>query len=218
MTEQRRSMLVVLFSLAAAAHLTAAPQADVRALVAADSGKYYIDVKNLILDFVFSGYGLYSPGDFPILTEFPLQNGERVRFDRIKEITLSPERLFWKEYVGPEKRQQYANVDEQGYRHWSDIEINVRLIDWEGNLIRSRLRRPEYSDIFLRGETSRGVFELELDQENGNKVHIVFRPNYVMQCTGNKSHLFPNSTYKFCPLCGHSLIKLTRENVRSNAR
>jgi hypothetical protein len=214
----RRSVFVLLFSVAAATHLAAAPQAGVRALVAADSGAYYIDVNNLILDFVFSGYGLYAPGDYPILTEFPLQNGERVRFDRIKEITLAPERVFWKEFVEFERRHEFTSIDEFGYRHWSDIELNVWLIDWEGNSIRSRLRRPQYSDIYLRGETGRGVLELQLDQENGKKVHIIFRPNYVMQCTGNKSHIFPNSSYKFCPLCGSSLIKLTRENVKNSIK
>ncbi|MBN1560301.1 hypothetical protein JW998_08625 [candidate division KSB1 bacterium] len=218
MIQHRRSNFVLLFSVAATTYLAAAPQAGVRALVAADSGKYYIDVNNLILDFVFSGYGLYSPGDYPILTEFPLQNGERVRFDRIKEITLASERIFWKEFVDAERRHEYSNVDEFGYRHWSDLELYVQLLDWEGNFVRSRLRRPPYSDIYLRGETARGVLELQLDQENSKKIHIIFRPGHVMQCTGNKSHLFPNSSYKYCPLCGSSLIKLTRENIKNNMK
>ena len=217
MIEHRSTLLIVLFSLAMLADLAAAPQSGIKARVSADSGTYYIEVNNLMLDFVFSGYGLYAPGDYPMLTEFPLQNGERVLFDRIKETTLLPERVFWKEYIEPDRRNKYSNIDELGYRHWSDIEVNVRLVDWEGHTILSRLKRPEYSDIFLRGETSRGVLELQLDQENGKKTHIIFLPQYILQCTGDKSHIFPNSTYTYCPICGKSLIKLTRENIKKNS-
>jgi len=193
--------------------MAAAPQAGIRARVSADSGKYYLEVNNLILDIVFNGYGLYSPGDYPILTEFPLQIGEKVRFDRIKEMTLSPERVFWKEYIEPSRRSEYTNIDDNGYRHWSDIEVNVRLVDWEGNLLLSRLKKPNYSNIFLRGETNRGELELQIDLENGTKTHIIFRPDFVMQCTGNKTHLYPNSNFKYCPQCGHSLVKITLENI-----
>ncbi|MBN1479925.1 hypothetical protein EH223_18535 [candidate division KSB1 bacterium] len=212
----RRNTLAVFFiSLIVLLQFPAAAQTNgVRARVSADSGKYYVEVNNLLLDFVFAGYGLYAPGDYPILTEFPLANGEKVRFDRVKEVTFSPERVFWKEYVEYDKRKEYLNVDENGYRHWSEIEVNVRLVDWENNFIHSRLKRPESSDIYLRGETSRGELELQVDQENGKKVHIIFRPNFVMQCTGEKSHLFPNSAFKYCPICGKPLIKWTPQNIQ----
>lgn len=214
----RRSTLpVFVISLIVLLHISAKAQTDdIRARVSADSGTYYVEVNSLLLDFVFAGYGLYAPGDYPILTEFPLANGEKVRFDRIKEVTLSPERVFWKEYVEIEKRREYLNVDENGYRHWSEIEVSVRLVDWENNTIQSRLKRPESSDIYLRGKTSRGEFELQVDQENSKKIHIIFRPNFVMQCTGDKTHLFPNSTFKYCPLCGKLLIKLTPQNMQKN--
>lgn len=216
MTRQIK-VLVMLFSFALSLGLSAAPQEGIRARVSADSGKYYVEVNNLLLDFVFAGYGLYAPGDYPILTEIPLENGEKVRFDRIKEITMTPERVFWKEYIEFEKRKEYINVDENGYRQWSDIEVNIRLVDWENNVIYSRLKRPEESDIYLRGETIRGVLELQVDRENGKKTHVIFRPNFVMQCTGDKSHLFPNSHYVYCPVCGKKLIKLTRENMQKNS-
>jgi len=185
----------------------------ISARIAADSGRQYITVHNLMLDFVFSGYGLYTPSEYPILTEMPLENGERILFNKIKEMTLSGERVFWKEFVPVEERNKFATIDDNGYRHWSDIEVNVRATDWEGNTVQSRLKRPEYSDIYLRGETKRGELELQIDQENNKKVHIIFRPQFVMQCSGDKSHLFPNSDFKFCPYCGSRLIRITREDL-----
>ncbi len=208
-------LLVVFFALSTL--LFAAPQNGVRARVAADSGKYYVEVNNLLLDFVFAGYGLYSPGDYPILTEIPLQNGEKIRFDRIKEITFSGERAYWKEFIDPAKRGQYSDIDENGYRKWSDVQVNVYLVDWENNTLVSRLKKPEQADIFIRGETNRGVLELQVDVENKSKTHIIFRPNYVMQCTGDKSHLFVNSTHQFCPKCGKKLIKITRESLMKSS-
>ncbi len=196
---------------------------NISARVAADSGDQYIYVKNLMLDFVFAGYGLYAPSEYPIITEIPLENGERIRFDKIKEMSLSGQRVFWKEFVPLDKRDKFTTVDANGYRHWSDIEVNVRLVDWEGNVVASRLKRPEYADVYLRGETNRGELELQIDQENDKKVHVVFRPHFVMQCTGNKSHLFPNSDFKYCPYCGHPLTRITRDdllkrNAKSNSR
>ena len=217
-TAPKHIILLLAFFWILSSILYAAPQNGVRARVAADSGKYYVEVNNLLLDFVFAGYGLYSPGDYPILTEIPLQNGEKVRFDRIKEITFSGERAYWKEFIAPDKRSQYVDVDENGYRKWSDVQVNVYLVDWENNKLVSRLKIPDQSDIFIRGETSRGVLELQIDVENNKKTHIVFRPNFVMQCTGDKSHLFVNSNHQFCPTCGQKLIKITRESVKKNTR
>lgn len=213
----RTLLLIVLFSSVVSSQFAAAPQSGIRARVAADSGAYYVEANNLILDFKFAGYGLYAPGDYPLLTEVPLQNGEKIRFDKIKELSLSPQRIFWKEYIEPDKRREFTNIDVNGYRHWSDIEVNVRLVDWEENVLQSRLKRPEYSDVYLRGETSRGELELQIDQENGKKIHIIFRPNFIMQCTGDKSHLFPNAYYTYCPICGKGLTKITRENLSKSA-
>jgi hypothetical protein len=217
-TAPKHIILLLPFLLTISTLLHAAPQNGIRARVAADSGKYYVEVNNLLLDFVFAGYGLYSPGDYPILTEIPLQNGEKVRFDRIKELTFSGERAYWKEFIEPEKRNQYVDVDENGYRKWSDIEVNVYLVDWENNKLVSRLKKPEQANIFIRGETNRGVLELQVDVEKNKKTHIIFRPNFVMQCTGDKSHLFVNSNHQFCPICGQKLIKITRESIKNNTR
>ncbi len=211
-----RIKLVMFFSVALALEIWAAPQDGIHARVAADSGTYYVQVNNLLLDFVFAGYGLYSPGDYPILTEIPLENGERVRFDRIRSMTLTTERVYWKEFVDPERRKEFVNIDENGYRQWSDIEVNVRITDWENNTIVSRLKKPEESDIFLRGETSRGVLELQVDVEGNKKTHIIFIPNFVMQCTGDKSHIFVNVNYAYCPTCGKKLTKITRASLQKN--
>ncbi len=215
-TATKHIFLLVVFFYFVSNVLSAAPQNGIRARVSADSGRYYVEVNNLLLDFVFAGFGLYSPGKYPILTEIPLENGEKVRFDRIKEVTFSAERVYWKEFVEPEKRKEYVDIDENGYRHWSDIEVNVHLVDWENKDLMSRLTKPEQADIFIRGETSRGVLELQLDVENGKKSHIVFIPNFVMQCTSDKTHLFVNSNHQFCPKCGNKLTKLTRESLQKN--
>lgn len=204
--------IITLFSLSFSLLSQTSP-IKISARIAADSGRQYITVQNLMIDFVFAGYGLYTPSEYPILTEMPLENGERILFNKIKEMTLSGERVFWKEFVPIEERSKFATIDANGYRHWSDIEVNVRATDWEGNVVKSRLKRPEYSDVFLRGETKRGELELQIDQENNKKVHIIFRPQFVMQCTGDKSHLFPNSDFKFCPYCGSPLIRITREDL-----
>lgn len=204
--------IVMLFSLTFS--LRAQTKAiNISARVAADSGRQYISVHNLMIDFVFAGYGLYSPSDYPILTEIPLENGERILLNKLKEISFAGERVFWKEYITADKRDKFTTIDANGYRHWSDIEVNVRAVDWNGNIVKSRLKRPEYSDIYLRGETHRGEIELQVDQENNKKVHIVFRPQFVMQCTGDKSHLFPNSDFRFCPYCGKPLDRITRQDL-----
>jgi len=186
---------------------------NISARVAADSGHQYISVNNLMLDFVFAGYGLYTPSEYPILTLLPLENGEKIYLNKLKELTFSSERVFWKEYVTEEKRNKFSTIDANGYRHWSDIEVNVRAVDWEKNIIKSRLKRPEYSDVYLRGVTQRGELELQIDQENNKKVHIVFRPQFVMQCQNDKTHLFPNSDFKYCPKCGGKLIRITRNEL-----
>ena len=204
--------IVMLFSLASLL-LSQPTSLNVGARVASDSGQQYINVHNLMIDFVFAGYGLYTPSDYPILTVAPLENGERIHLNKLKEICFSSERVFWKEFVTVDKRDKFTTVDANGYRHWSDIEVNVRAVDWEGNVIRSRLKRPEYSDIYLRGETARGELELQVDQENNKKIHILFRPQFVKQCQGDKSHLFPNSDFKFCPYCGNPLLRITREDL-----
>ena len=204
--------IVMLFSLTFSV-LSQTKSLNISARVAADSGHQYISVHNLMLDFVFAGYGLYTPSDYPILTEIPVENGERIFLNKLKEITFSGERVFWKEFVTEDKRDKFTTVDVNGYRHWSDIEVNVRVVDWEGNVLKSRLKRPEYSDIYLRGETQRGELELQIDQENNKRIHMVFRPQFVMQCKGDKSHLYPNSDFIFCPYCGNQLLRITRDDL-----
>ncbi len=206
--------VVIFSSTVSIAHAQISKQVAVRALVAADSAGIYINVKDLSLDFVFTGIGMYLPSDYPIVTELPLENGERIRFDKIREATFQAVRVSKNEYIEPAMRHKYSTVDKRGYRHWSDVEVDVWVKDWDGNELKSRIFRPPHADIFLRGETTRGNFKLQLDIENEKLVHVMFRPNFVMQCTEVKSHIFPNMDYQFCPYCGKPLHKLTPENVK----
>lgn len=212
-----RRLFVVLFTILSV-HISYAQyskQVAVRGLVAADSGDIYINVKDLSLDFVFTGIGMYLPSDYPIVTELPLENGERIRFDKIREITFRGIRVQKREYIEPNNRYKYDNVDAHGYRHWSDVEVNVWVKDWDGNELVSNIYRPPYADVYLRGETKRGDFKLQVNLENYKVVHIKFRPNFVMQCTNDKTHIFVNLNYKYCPICGRPLKKLTPHSVNN---
>jgi len=183
-----------------------------RAQISVNSSQEYILAQQILMDFDFSGFGIYAPADYPLTTKVPLQNGEIIPFDKIKEMTLWSERVIQKKYVSPENRAQY-NVDNQGYRYKSEFVINVTLVDWEGDTLVSRIKQPEYSDVYIRGQTKRGDVEIILDHESDDVVHVVFLPNYVLQCSGDKSHIFPNADYKYCPKCGKLLIKITRYDV-----
>jgi hypothetical protein len=176
-----------------------------------DSSKPAVQVKNLQLEFVFAGYGVYLPSDYPTVTHFPLESGERISMENIAEMYCQPVRVQWKKYVEPGQRNQNTMVDAQGYHHWSDVEVEITLKDWNGNLVRSRLFRPEISDVYLTGTTDRGDFRLQLDQENGKTVRIEFEPLFIMQCTGDINHLFPNMKWKYCPLCGASLKRVSKK-------
>jgi hypothetical protein len=197
--------------------LTAIAQTDsipiFEAKVYPDSSKPAILVKNLQLEFVFAGYGVYLPSDYPIVTHFPLETGERVAMENIAEAQCHAARIEWKKYIEPGQRAQNAPVDAQGYRHWSDVEVEIAIRDWSGNLVQSRLFRPEISDVYLIGNTERGDFRLQLDQENSKTVRIEFEPLFIMQCSGNLNHLFPNVKWKYCPLCGASLKKVSKKKA-----
>ncbi len=175
-----------------------------------DSSKPPIYVKNVRIEFIFAGYGVYLPSDYPTITSIPLESGERVSFENIAEIQCRPRRVFWKKYIEPVHRSQYNDIDAEGYRHWSDIEIEVLLKDWDGDETRARMLRPEVSDAYLIGKTDRGDFRLQLDQENGKTVRMEFEPLFIMQCTNDINHLFPNAQWRFCPLCGASLKKISK--------
>lgn len=205
---QRILALLLFASLAAIAQPDSAHRFEAR--VYPDSSKPAIQVKNLQLEFVFAGYGVYLPSDYPTLTAFPLESGERIAMENIAELVCRPVRVQWKKYQEPDQRRTDARVDAQGYRHWSDVEVEVMLKDWNGNSVQSRLFRPEISDVYLTGMTDRGDFRLQLDQENGKMVRLEFEPLFIMQCTGDLNHLFPNMNWKYCPLCGASLKKVSK--------
>ena len=111
--------------------------------------------------------------------------------------------LFW--------AGQVKGALEYGYpEEFSGLGGLVREVDWEGNVISSRIKRPEYADVFLIGETSRGEFKLQVDQENNKKVFVKFEPNFIMQCSKDQTHIFPNRSFKYCPLCGNKLKKIKK--------
>ncbi|HNY92017.1 MAG TPA: hypothetical protein PKM23_10880 [bacterium] len=202
-------MILLFFSLTATAQVNSS--SIIEAKVYPDSSKPAVTVKNLQLEFVFAGYGVYLPSDYPTVTHFPLESGERVLMENVAEITCFPMRVEWKKYLEPDQRSRSVPVDAQGYRHWSDVEVEVLIKDWNGNQVKSRLFRPEISDVYLIGRTDRGDFRLQLDQENGKTVRIEFEPLFIMQCSGDINHLFPNMKWKYCPLCGASLKKVTKK-------
>ncbi len=207
---KRFKILLLFFILCETAFLPAQSKTDfpVTALVEPDSGKEAIRVRDLKLDFKFAGYGVYLPADYPTLKEIPLENGEIVHLDHIAEMTLKPTRVYWKKFIAEDERKDYTNIDAEGYRHYSTVEVEARLRDWDGTVSNSRIKRPEYADVYLKGKTSHGEFALQIDQENGKTVHVTFKPTFIMQCPKNKSHLFVNSDYKFCPYCGTKLKRI----------
>jgi hypothetical protein len=182
----------------------------ISAFVEPDSGKEQIKVQDIQLDFKFTGYGYYLPSRYPIYDEIPLENGEMVKLSKIAEATFTPIRVQWKKYIPANERNKYDGVDNTGYRHWRAVEVDCCLKDWNGTTTRSRIKRPDYSDIFLVGQTNRGEFNLQIDQENGKVIHLVFEPQFIMLCSKDKSHLFPNSIYKYCPFCGNKLEKIQK--------
>ena len=183
---------------------------SVTAIVEPDSGKDQIRVEDLKIEFKFAGYGYYLPSDYPVMREIPLENGEIVSLDKIAEATFRARRVQWKKFIPENERANYDDVDKDGYRHWSAVEVDTWIRDWDGNVIKSRIKRPEYSDVFLIGRTSRGAYSLQIDQENNKTVHVIFEPNFVMQCPKDKSHVFPNSSYVYCPYCGKKLKRIMK--------
>lgn len=202
-------LLILLIMMRAAAAQSGAA-ALFEAKVYPDSTKPPVVVKQLQLEFIFAGYGVYLPSDYPTLTSFPLETGERVEMENIAEVLCRPVRVEWKKYLEPGQRQDKPTVDAQGYQHWSDVEVELTLKDWSGAVTAARLSRPEISDVYLTGKTDRGDFRLQLDQENGRTVRIEFEPLFIMRCTGDLSHLFPNMRWKYCPLCGSALKKVSK--------
>lgn len=182
----------------------------VTAFVEPDSGKEQIRVTDLKLDFRFAGYGYYLPSNYPVSESIPLENGEVVKLENIAEATFKARRVRWKKFIPEEERKNYTDVDSEGYRHWSAVEVECWIRDWEGNDTRSRIKRPDYSDVYLVGKTNRGEYGLQIDQENSKTVHVIFEPNFIMQCEKDKSHLFPNSSYVYCPFCGSKLKKIKK--------
>ena len=203
---------IVLFVLAAS--IAAAQSTEVispfTGKIRPDTSQTYIDVANLTLRMEYKGYGLYYPADYPTLTMVPLDNGEIIQFENIKEITLHGERVFWRKYVAPEDRNNYFDVDAEGYRRYSDVEVMLRITDWDGKVTEGMLKRPEASDVYFEGKTERGIFRLQIDQENNKIVHVRFMRTVILRCTGDPAHVFENVDYKFCPICGKPLNKVDK--------
>lgn len=208
-TNSFKTVLFV-FLLCQATFLFAQEKTDIpiTAFVEPDSGQEAIKVLDLKLDFKFGGYGVYIPADYPTLKEIPLENGEIVHLDHIAEMTLRPKRVHWKKFIAEDQRKDYKDIDAEGYRHYSTVEVEAELRDWDGTVSKSRIKRPEYADVYLKGKTPHGEFSLQIDQENGKTVHLTFEPAFILQCPKDKSHLFPNSKYKYCPYCGTKLKRI----------
>jgi hypothetical protein len=167
-----------------------------------------IEVNHLKLNFTFAGYGVYLPSEYPTLTSIPLEDGEDVNFASIRKLTVTGKRVNWKKYIEPDQRRKYEDIDADGYYHWSDVEVEVTITDWNDKVITSRIKRPDVADVYLVGQTDRGDFRLQLDQENNKTVVVSFKPNFVMQCENDPTHLFPNLNWKYCPICGGKLKKI----------
>jgi len=186
----------------------------INAKIYPDSSGLFIYVKNVHIDFKFAGYGVYVPSDYPSMTSVPLENGERINFENIAEMTLRPNRVYWKKFIEPSQRHQFDDVGTDGYRYWSEVEAETVIKVWDGLRIQSRIQRPDYSDIYLSGVTDRGDFRLQVDQENGKTIRIEFEPVFIMQCSGDINHLYPNMQWKFCPICGSPLRRINKPITR----
>ncbi|HPG37788.1 MAG TPA: hypothetical protein PLP19_07725 [bacterium] len=180
----------------------------VTAFVESDSGKDRIKIENLHLEFKYGGYGVYVISDYPVLTRIPLENGENVDLNSIISASFKGKRVEWKKYIERENRNKYENVDDLGFYHWDELEVECVIKDKQEKIIRSRIKHPVLADIFLTGTTNRGDFRLQLDLENGKIVHVIFVPDFVMQCMKNSTHVFPNAEWIFCPYCGGKLKKI----------
>ncbi len=186
------------------------PADNYNAKVYPDSIGACVYVKQVHLDFKFSGYGVYVPSDYPSLTCIPLENGERINFTNIAQMTLRSKRIHWKKYIEPAQRHQFDDMRADGYRYWSEMEAEAVIKTWDGVEIKSRIQRPDHSDVFISGITDRGDFKLQIDQENNKTVRLEFLPGFIMQCTADLQHLFPNVQWKFCPLCGAALKRINK--------
>ena len=206
----KKTLILILLFVVLCSIVLSVEFVPVSAYVEPDSGKEHIKVENIQLDFKFAGLGYYLPSKYPILNEIPLENGEIVLLSKIAEATFKPIRVEWKKFIPENERKNTDDVDNAGYQHWKAVEVDCFLKDWNGNIIKSRMKRPDYSDIFLVGATSRGKFSLQVDQENGKIIHVLFQPNFILQCSKEKKHLFPNSMHKYCPHCGGELKKIPK--------
>ena len=172
------------------------------AIVYPDSAGQSVSVNNLRLDFQFAGYGIYMPNNYPTVAYIPLETGERVKFQYLLEVTFRGKRVEWKQFVESDRRDEFDNIDKDGYRHWTGVEVQTSALDLQRKRINSRIKRPEYADMYLKGSTPRGEFKLKLNQENGKTVRVVFKQSLLLQCVKDTTHVFPNSDWKFCPVCG----------------
>lgn len=178
------------------------------AQVYADDSSPSVRVNNLKLDFRFGGYGVYRPADYPIITYIPLETGESVQFSNIVEVSFTGKRVAWKKFVAKDERDDYKNLDPDGYYQWSEVELETSILDTKGERIKVRMKKPEAADVFLIGQTDRGKFELKLNEENSKTVRLIFHPSVILQCTRNPQHVYSNPEWKFCPIDGAPLKKI----------
>ncbi len=179
-----------------------------------DSSDFFIHVMRAQLDFRFAGIGVYAAEDYPCLSSIPLENGERIAFENITRMTLRPVRVFWKKYLEPSQRRAMDEIDQNGYRLWSSVEVDAAVTTWDGTVIRSRIHHADQADIFITGTTDLGDYQLQLDQENGKSVRVEFEPIFIMQCTSDLTHLYPNRSWSFCPICGAALRRVSKPENR----
>ena len=186
----------------------AASQQEIKysAFVYPDSTGQSVLVQDIKLDFRFGGIGIYMPDKYPTIKYVPLETGEQIQFPYLLEVLFKGKRVEWKQFVEPDRRDEYDNIDEKGYRHWSEVEVQTTVIDLQRRKIQSRLNRPDYANVYLIGKTEHGDFKLRLDQENGKTVRVVFKHSMIMQCKRDSTHKFPNSDWKYCPICGGQLV------------
>lgn len=190
------------------------PPGPFHAKIYPDSSEFFIHVMGVQLDFRFVGIGVYAAEDYPSLSSIPLENGQRIAFENITRMTLRPVRVFWKKYLEPSKRRATDEIDRDGYCISSSVEVDAAVTTWDGTVIRSRIHHADPADIFITGTTDLGDYQLQLDQENGKSVRVEFEPVFIMQCTSDLTHLFPNRPWSFCPICGAALRRISKPENR----
>ena len=148
-------LIIFLFSICFATSKEANQQEmKYSAFVYPDSTGQSVLVQDIKLDFRFGGIGIYMPDKYPTIKYVPLETGEQIQFPYLLEVLFKGKRVEWKQFVEPDRRDEYDNIDEKGYRHWSEVEVQTTVIDLQRRKIQSR-RGHRYGDPYgrLRGRS-----------------------------------------------------------------